>query len=562
MSWFASTLRAYPEIAIFLALCIGYWVGGKSFKGFSLGAVTSTLLVSIAIGTLGVTISANVKAVFFLMFLFAVGYSVGPQFVRGIARDGVPQVIFAAVSCLLSLAAVTGAATMAHYGLGSAAGLFAGSQTISASMGLATDAINRLGLAPDKTRELLESMPIAYAVTYIFGTVGSALILAQLGPKLLGIDLVAACKDYERELGAGEAGVGGTEWHDFEIRAYRLGAESPFIGRTVADLEAHTPEGRRAFIERIRRNGGVVEPAMDTKLAPGDIVAVGGKRDQLIERMGPMSMEVEDTELLNVQTEGVDIYVTNKTVDGRTLRELARWPGARGVFLKHIKRGPTETGIPLLPKTKLYRGDVITVVGRTQDINAAARQLGYIDRPTKMTDVASMSLAILLGALVGASVLRLGNIPLTISTAGGTLIAGLLFGWIRAIRPTFGQIPEPTIWFMSSVGLNVFIAVVGISAGPGFISGLQKLGISLLLWGFFATTVPLLVSMFLAKYVFRFHPAILLGACAGARATTAALGMICEVAGSQVPGLGYTVCYAVGNTLLTISGMIIIMILS
>jgi putative transport protein len=202
------------------------------------------------------------------------------------------------------------------------------------------------------------------------------------------------------------------------------------------------------------------------------------------------------------------------------------------------------------------------VVGRTQDINAAARQLGYIDRPTKMTDVASMSLAILLGALVGASVLRLGNIPLTISTAGGTLIAGLLFGWIRAIRPTFGQIPEPTIWFMSSVGLNVFIAVVGISAGPGFISGLQKLGISLLLWGFFATTVPLLVSMFLAKYVFRFHPAILLGACAGARATTAALGMICEVAGSQVPGLGYTVCYAVGNTLLTISGMIIIMILS
>ncbi|CAG9187477.1 aspartate-alanine antiporter [Cupriavidus pinatubonensis] len=562
MSWFIATLKAYPEIAIFLALGIGYWIGGKSFKGFSLGAVTSTLLAAIVIGTLGVSISTNVKAVFFLMFLFAVGYSVGPQFVRGIARDGMPQVIFAAVSCLLSLASVTGTAMIAGYDLGSAAGLFAGSQTISASMGLATDAINRLGLPPDETGKLLEGMPIAYAVTYIFGTVGSALILAQIGPKLLGIDLVAACKDYERELGAGEAVEGSTDWHEFELRAYVLAADSPFIGKSVADLEAHTAQGHRAFIERIRREGRIIESDPVLRLAPGDIVAIGGKRNDLIERLGPSSREVEDAELLDVKVEGVDIYITNKEVDGRSLKDLAVWPGARGVFLKHIKRGPTETAIPILPKTKLYRGDVITVVGRSQDINASARQLGYIDRPTKTTDVASMSLAIVAGAMIGASVLKIRGIPLTISTAGGSLIAGLMFGWLRAVRPTFGRIPEPTVWFMSSVGLNVFIAVVGISAGPGFVAGLQKLGASLLLWGIFATSMPLVVGMLLAKFVFRFHPAILLGCCAGARATTAALGMICEAAGSQVPGLGYTVTYAVGNTLLTISGMLVIMILS
>ncbi|MFC4521356.1 aspartate-alanine antiporter [Cupriavidus pinatubonensis] len=562
MSWFIATLKAYPEIAIFLALGIGYWIGGKSFKGFSLGAVTSTLLAAIVIGTLGVSISTNVKAVFFLMFLFAVGYSVGPQFVRGIARDGMPQVIFAAVSCLLSLASVTGTAMIAGYDLGSAAGLFAGSQTISASMGLATDAINRLGLPPDETGKLLEGMPIAYAVTYIFGTVGSALILAQIGPKLLGIDLVAACKDYERELGAGEAVEGSTDWHEFELRAYVLAADSPFIGKSVADLEAHTAQGHRAFIERIRREGRIIESDPVLRLAPGDIVAIGGKRNDLIERLGPSSREVEDAELLDVKVEGVDIYITNKEVDGRSLKDLAVWPGARGVFLKHIKRGPTETAIPILPKTKLYRGDVITVVGRSQDINASARQLGYIDRPTKTTDVASMSLAIVAGAMIGASVLKIRGIPLTISTAGGSLIAGLMFGWLRAVRPTFGRIPEPTVWFMSSVGLNVFIAVVGISAGPGFVAGLQKLGASLLLWGIFATSTPLVVGMLLAKFVFRFHPAILLGCCAGARATTAALGMICEAAGSQVPGLGYTVTYAVGNTLLTISGMLVIMILS
>lgn len=562
MTWFVTTLKAYPEIAIFLALGIGYWVGGKSFKGFSLGAVTSTLLVAIVIGILGVKISPNVKSVFFLMFLFAVGYGVGPQFVRGIAKDGLPQAIFAVIMALLSLGAAVIAAIIAGYDLGSAAGLFAGSQTISASMGLATDAINRLGRSPEETQALLDGMPIAYAVTYIFGTVGSAIILAQIGPKLLGIDLVAACKEYEQMLGAGRGGDEAAQWHEFEMRAYSVAPESPFIGRTVGEIEAGTKDGFRAFVERIRRAGEIIDVDGSTVIEAGDVVAIGGKRDQLIARLGPSGREVEDAELLNIKTEGVDIYISNKKIDGKRLEELARLPGARGVFLKKIRRGPTETVIPVLPKTQLYRGDVITVVGRTQDINATAKEVGYVDRPTTVTDVAFVSLAITVGALIGAIVVNISGIPLTLSTAGGALIAGIVFGWFRAIHPTFGRIPEPTLWFMNSVGLNVFIAVVGISAGPGFVAGLQKLGISLFLWGIFATAVPLVIGMFLAKFVFRFHPALILGICAGARTTTAALGMVCEAAKSQVPGLGYTVTYAVGNTLLTIWGMVVIMILA
>ncbi len=562
MSWFVNTLKAYPEIAIFLALGFGYWIGGKSFKGFSLGAVTSTLLVAIVIGILGVKISPNVKSVFFLMFLFAVGYGVGPQFVRGIAKDGLPQAIFAVVMALLSLGAAVVAAILAGYDLGSAAGLFAGSQTISASMGLATDAIGRLGRSPDDTQALLDAMPIAYAVTYIFGTVGSAIILAQIGPKLLGIDLVAACKAYEVKMGAGQGGADATNWYEFDVRAYSVAQNSPFIGRTVSEIEAGVQPGFRAFVERIRRGGKIIEADPATIIEAGDVVAIGGKRNQMIERLGPSGREVEDAELLDIKTEGVDIYISNKIVDGKPLEELAHWPGARGVFLKKIRRGPTETVIPILPKTPLFRGDVITVVGRTQDINATAKTLGYVDRPTTVTDVAFMSLAITIGALVGAAVINVSGIPLTLSTAGGALIAGIVFGWLRAIHPTFGRIPEPTLWFMNSVGLNVFIAVVGISAGPGFVAGLQKLGISLFLWGIFATSVPLVLGMLIAKFIFRFDPALVLGICAGARTTTAALGMVCEAAQSQVPGLGYTVTYAVGNTLLTIWGMVVIMILS
>ena len=222
---------------------------------------------------------------------------------------------------------------------------------------------------------------------------------------------------------------------------------------------------------------------------------------------------------------------------------------------------PRQT-FPILPNTQLFRGDVVTLVGRTQDTTAAAKMLGVADRPTDVADVAFIGAAISIGALVGALVLKIGGVPLTLSTAGGALISGLVFGWLRSVRPFFGRIPSPTVWFMNSVGLNIFIAIVGISAGPGFVNGLRTQGINLFLWGALATTVPLVLGMFVGKYIFRFHDALLLGIVSGARTTTASLGLVCDRAQSQVPALGYTVTYAVGNTFLTIWGMVLIMLLS
>ena len=260
--------------------------------------------------------------------------------------------------------------------------------------------------------------------------------------------------------------------------------------------------------------------------------------------------------------DGVDIYVTNKEVDGKTLTELAQAPGARGVFLRKITRGGTATDIPILPDTKLQRGDIVTLVGGTQNIAAATKMLGVPDRATDVADVAFIGAAISIGDLLGAVVYKIGSVPLTLSTSGGALIAGLFFGWLRSVRPTFGRIPSPTVWFMNSVGLNVFIAIVGLSSGPKFVAGLQQLGFSLFLWGVFATTLPLILAMYAGKYLFRFDDAILLGAVSGARTTTASLGMVNDIAKSQIPGLGYTVTYAVGNTLLTIWGMVLVILLT
>jgi putative transport protein len=580
IDWFFATLRQYPEIAIFLTLGIGYYFGKFTFKGIGLGSVTATLLAGVLIGQIGITINQPLKATVFLMFLFAVGYAVGPQFVRGVARDGLPQALFSAVQCVLCLLVPVGIAKIAGYDLGYAAGLYSGSQTISAAMGLSTDAINRLGLAPDQAKGLIDSMPVAYAVSYMFGTMGSAIVIAVLGPKLLGINLEAACKDYEQKQGGvKELGGPGTAWRRWELRAFRIQPGGKAAGLTVLEAESLVSQtlagyaagvqvvdapavGPRLFIQRIRRNGTIEEAAADTVLREGDVVAVSGARDVLVSLLGANAAEVEDRELLAVPVDGVDVLVGNKAIDGKTLNDLVQMPETRGVFLRKITRGATATDIPILPSTTINRGDLLTVVGRTQDTNRAIKLLGVADRATDVTDMAFVGAFVVIGALFGSLVLNISGVPLTLSTAGGALIAGIIGGWLRSVRPSFGRIPTPTIWFMNSVGLNIFIAIVGISAGPGFVNGLKTQGAGLFLWGALATTLPLVLGMFIAKYLFRFHDALTLGIVSGARTTTASLGLVCDQAKSQVPALGYTVTYAVGNTLLTIWGMVLIILLS
>ena len=582
IDWFFGTLRQYPEIAIFLTLGIGYYFGRFTFKGIGLGSVTATLLAGVLIGQIGITIAQPLKATVFLMFLFAVGYAVGPQFVRGVARDGVPQAIFSAVQCVICLVVPVAIAKFAGYDLGYAAGLYSGSQTISAAMGLSTDAINRLGLAADQAKALIDSMPVAYAVSYMFGTMGSAIVIAIIGPKLLGINLQAACKDYEQKQGGvKELGGPGTAWRRWEVRAFRVQPGGRAAGLTVLEAEALVPQVQlsatgtgpqvvqtktmvkaRLFVLRIRRDGAIVEATADTVLLENDVVAVAGAREVLVSLLGANATEVEDRELLAMPVEGVDVLVSNKAVDGKTLVDLAQMPAMRGVFLRKITRGATATNIPILPTTTINRGDLLTIAGRTQDTNNAIKELGVADRPTDVTDMAFVGAFVVIGALFGSLVLNVGGVPLTLSTAGGALIAGIIGGWLRSVRPSFGRIPTPTIWFMNSVGLNIFIAIVGISAGPGFVNGLKTQGIGLFLWGALATTVPLILGMLIAKFVFRFHDALTLGIVSGSRTTTASLGLVCDQAKSQVPALGYTVTYAVGNTLLTIWGMVLIILLS
>jgi len=559
-AYIADTLRANPHVAIFFTLAVGYWIGAIRFKSFTLGAVTGTLLAGVVIGQLGIDISGQVKSIFFLMFLFAVGFGVGPQFVRGIATDGLPQALFAVVISVLCLAVVYIAAVIAGYGPGLAAGLLAGGQTISASLGLATDAIGQLGLSAEQAEAEKNLMPVAYAITYLFGTIGTGWILAFMGPKLLGVDIAAECARYEREMSGGAQSDFLSARRTREARAYRIKKGGKADGKTISAAEG-LAKGERIFIENLRSGGEIVSFTPKTVLKAGDVVAVSGPREVLVNLLGK-GEEVDDKELLDIPVEAVDVLVTAKEYDGRTLADMAKQPFARGVFLNSIRRGSAAVNIPVLAKTKLNRGDILRVAGATANINRFVESVGYADRPVTATNMVLVGIAILIGGLVGAAVLPIGGVPITLSVSGGALLAGILFGWLRTVKPQIGNIPQPTLWFMNSVGLNVFIAIVGISSGPTFVAGLKEAGFGLFFWGLFVTSVPMLLAPLIGKYIFRFDPAINLGCCGGARTSTASVAMVGEQAQSDVPMLGYTVPYAVSNTLLTLWGLVIVLLIT
>ena len=564
MEWIINQLRERPELAIFLTLFLGFWLGKLRIGKFSLGTVTSVLLVGVLVGQLKIDVPGPIKSVSFLLFLFAVGYKVGPQFFRGLKKDGLPQVGFAVLMCVSVLVVTWLLALVMGYNPGEAAGLLAGSQTISAVIGVAEDTMANMGLDEAQRQSYINIIPVSYAVTYVFGTAGSAWVLSSLGPKLLGgLEKVkAACKELEAKMGSSEADEPGFMHaaRPVTFRAYKIENEWFKQGRRVIDLEMYfQKDGKRLFVERLRKQGVVRDVSPNTVLNIGDEVVLSGRREFVIGEEDWIGNEVQDAQLLDFPAETLPVTVTKKTFAGKTVANIRRHKFMHGVSIRSIKRAGIE--IPVLAQTKLDAGDVIEVVGTKQEVESAAAQIGYVDRPTHQTDMIFVGLGILIGGLFGALSIHIGGVPISLSTSGGALIAGLFFGWLRSKHPTFGRIPEASLWVLNNVGLNMFIAVVGIAAGPSFVQGFRDVGLSLFIVGAIATTLPLIIGLLLGKYVFKFHPAITLGCCAGARTTTAALGAIQDAVESETPALGYTVTYAVGNTLLIIWGVVIVLLI-
>lgn len=564
MSWFVETFRTYPSIPIFLTIGLGFLIGKLKYKTFSLGTVTSVLLVGVLVGQMNIPIGAPLKSLFFLLFLFAIGYKCGPQFASALKGQGIKQVIFACVVCVLCLAVTWGCAKIMNYNAAIATGLFSGAQTISAVIGIGTDTIGTLDMSPEQKKAWIDLIPVCYAVTYVFGTIGSAWILGNLGPAMLGglKKVRQQTKELEEQLNHSDtsddpAFINGN--HPIAFRAYKVSADHFSTPQTVTQIEDHFKNlGKRLFVERVRNEDGTIaEVSPDLTVRLGDEIVLSGRHEFIIQDESWIGPEIDDAKLLSFPVEKTKVMVMKKTA-GMTVDQLRAKPFMYGVMIQSITR-QGGIDIPVLAQTKLMQGDMLTIEGLPQEVRLAAPAIGNEEHPTTVTDMVFVSLAIVIGAIVGALTLKIGKVPVSLSTSGGALIAGLFFGWLRTKRPSVGIIPDSSLWLMNNLGLNMFIAVIGIQSGPTFISGIKEVGVMLFVMGIVATSLPLLISIFLGAKVFKFHPAMNLGCCAGARTTTASLGAITSSLNSSLPAMGYTVTYAIGNTLLILMGVAMVL---
>ena len=563
MDWVQPFFQKYPELAVYLALGVGYAIGGVKLGGFSLGGSTGSLLAGLLIGALFETpVAATAKSVLFMLFLFGIGYSVGPKFAKAMKGDGWRFAVLGVFVPVVGLLTAWGVAAYLRLDPGFAGGLVSGALTESPAIGTASEAIQGLAISAEEQQRLIGHVAVADALCYVFGAFGVIWVCGSLGPRLLKIDLRKEAEKLEQQFGIERDRPGtASGWRPFALRAYRVTPEAAKVWNTVAALDRSALPAR-LYVVRLRRDERLFEGEPGLDLRAGDVVAVSGPRETLVDLVTKGLVEVEDRELLDLTVATYDVFLTAKDLDGQSLAEIAkRAQEVRGVYLRKIVRNGQE--VPIGPGTVLERGDVVRLVGPEATLAQVARRIGAVVSPTDVTDFRVMGLGIVVGALVGIlAAVDLGGFKLSLGSSVGVLLAGILVGYIRGRRPLFGRIPDAAISFMQSIGLSGFVAMIGIGAGPHFMPAIREAGIGLFFGGIVVTLVPLIAGLYFGYYVLKVNPLLLLGGLAGAQTFTPGLAAVQEKSGSPIAVLGYSGSVAIAHVLLPMWGAVIVALMS
>lgn len=578
MEWIHQIFTKSPEIALFLSLAAGYFIGQINFGKFQLGGVGGSLLAAVVISQFGVQIDNGVKSVMFAIFIYAVGYDSGPQFFNSLSRKTLREIAMAVFLAVSALVTVLICAKLFGLNKGIAAGLAGGALTQSAIIGTAGDAIARLGLPIAETKSLQSDVAIAYAVTYVFGSLGAIIVCVNILPKFMGQGLREAAIEAEKSLAGGAVAHGPGQTAalpELVGRAYRItggnaggarvglgsstgSGSGGAAGRTVAEIELAGSD--MITIERIRRAGKALEPRPDVMLEADDVVLVVGRREVMVAAAGNIGEEVADTDGMSVVMQNRQGVFTRKGMNHMTIaavRTTVDRDLRHGVFMQEIRRA--DQPLPILPETKLEHGDVITFYGSPQDTKRAVDAAGYELPVTNKTDFIYMGVGIVLGLLIGLIVVNVGGVPLTLGSGGGCLLAGLLFGWMRGKHPMYGVMPSAASQLMKDFGLAAFVAAVGLNSGLQAVVTVKQSGMTIFLLGVVVTVLPLVLTMIFGRYVLKYNNAALLaGALTGSRSANPAFGALLDKTESAVPTVPFAITYALANVLLTLLGPLLV----
>ena len=548
-----------PEIALFLSLAVGYYLGKIKFGKFQLGGVAGSLLVAVVVSQVGVHVDAGVKSVLFALFIYAVGYESGPQFFNSLGKQSIREIILAVVLAVTALATIVIMAKIFGLDKGLAAGVAAGGLTQSAIIGTASDAIAKLGLSADEVTRLQGNVAVGYAVTYVFGSFGAIIVCVNMLPKLMGrsikedaVKAEAAMQQGVQVLAPGQQMAA----PDLVGRIYQINQAN---GKTIAALEQTKPDVTLT-VERLLRNKQFIEINPHLVLENGDIVLVVGRRAAMVEVATELGTELYAVDGMELTMQRKDVVVTNQAFHNQSVAQIRSQTAgdvSHGVYVVQISR--MGKLLPVLADTVVQTGDVVSIYGSEQDVKRVANVAGYLLVPTEKTDFVYMGAGLVVGLAVGLLTAKIGSIPLTLGSGGGALLSGLLFGWFRAKHQSFGAMPTGAVQILKDLGLAGFVTVVGLSSGLQAVETVKEHGISLFLIGVVVTILPLVLTMLIGRYVLRYdNTAIFAGALSGSRSANPAFGEVLDKAENSIPTVPFAITYALANVFLTLLGPLIV----
>lgn len=551
-------LEKQSFILLFLVVATGYAVGRWKVKGVGLGATASTLIVGLALSLwaaqgygIKFQIPEFASSIFFNLFMFSVGMKVGPQFLSGLRRDAGKFVFLAFFIPLAAFALILAVRAVFTFEPGLATGIMAGSNTATPGLGAARTAIGAATLPQGTSVEdATSNMSTAFALAYCISM--TLFILSMKLPDLLGRGTAEAAREFEASLrraaplpGSAEEFFGGPL--PVTLRAYELERPGP-VGHPLSEIRRAYPQ---VSIERILRGGEILVPNDDLVLQAHDAVTIYGQVPRVIAAGERIGREVTDAQSRDVARQTVDIVVDKKTAIGRALQDLASDAG-HGLYLNAMFRG--GEAYPATPDTRVRKGDVLRVTGGTWRTSILEREIGTVVRASLSTDVVTLAVGLLLGALLGLVSVRIGGARITLGTSVGLLLVGIALSTLRTYNPALGgPFPEAARQLVEDLGLNVFIAILGINSGAGVvraISGgaLLPIIVGTLVVGF----VPAFVAFWIGRRLLHMNLALLMGAVAGGRCNSAGMRAASEASQSTIPAISYPVTFAIANVLLTL----------
>lgn len=558
MHAFFEFFQKNPYILLFFTVGMAVLVGKFNIKGYGLGMVAAAVVVGAAIATwasvYGVKLQLDnfAKSLFYYLFMYGVGLRVGPSFFNSLKKDGLKFTILAVVCSVVGLLLVVLCSNLFGLPPGTAGGILAGSQTMSAAIGTAEMAVTQ-GAYPipeGSSAEAISGMiALGYGVTYIYGTIGIILICKYL-PRWWGIDAHKAAKEYEDAHGVANVDdTGLTGFRPSGLRAYRLDNKET-AGQTISQFRRKTPQYR---IVNVVRNNESVGAAPDVILQTGDIIALGGRLEDLTSNMGLIGPEVADVKALNIPIDQAEVIVTNKELEGKVLKEFSGEDFAGQLQVTRLERGGVP--IPVGADTKLQRFDVLFVAGLKSAVNKVAALAGKVARPSTATDLLTLSVGMILGLLIGQINVPVGSFSVGLGNAGGLLLSGIIISSVVSRLRFFGNTPNAARNILEDLGLVTFIAIVGINAGATLLAQLTgKVALFIFLAGFIASTVPPILTWIIGYHFMKINPAVLMGGVAGARSHSGPAREASKEIDSSVPWVGFPVGYAVSGVLLTVFG--------